>query len=210
RILALSDEAVEAIQTAKDRQMLRLGTTVTLALSLVPRALSGFAARHPEIQIHISCDRSDALLAQLETDDIDIAFMMDQGKQPGRRFVHSQPLVWVSGAGFDAAAHQAVPLAFLADGRDLRHYAFAALDGAGRQGNIAHLSQHPIGVRAFVQSGLAVTVMPRSTVAPPLQILDDASGLPPLSSVALSAYHQIGKADEPVEFLLTLLEEAAR
>lgn len=209
RILALSEEAVQAIQTAHSRRILRLGTTVSLALSLLPDVLSRFAAAQPDIQIHVGCERSDGLLAQLDRDEIDVAFMMDQGRRAERCFVHSQPLVWAAGDGFELSGDEVVPLAFLADGRDLRHYALEALDAAGRQGTIAHLSTHPIGVRAFVQAGLAVTVMPISTVVAPLKVVPPEIGLPPLAPIALSAYRQSGKTDEAVSLLAGLLEEAA-
>ena len=43
RILSLSEEAVEAVRTANARQVLRLGTTVTLAMSIVAEALGTFS-----------------------------------------------------------------------------------------------------------------------------------------------------------------------
>lgn len=208
RILALSEEAVEAIQTAHSRKIMRLGTTVTLALSVLPGALSEFAAQRPDIQIHVYCDRSDALLARLDADELDLAVMMDQGKRPGRRFVHSQSLVWAGSQSFDLSQYPFVPLAFLSDGRDLRRYAFEALDAAGLQGKIAHLSPHPIGVRAFVQAGLAITVMPKSTVETPLHVVPDEAGLPPISPIAFASYAQPGAANEDAELLADLLEHA--
>ncbi|MEM9393667.1 MAG: LysR family transcriptional regulator [Pseudomonadota bacterium] len=206
RILSLSQEAVEAIQTAGSRRILRLGTTVTIALSVLPQALSAFASRYPDTQIHVYCDRSDALLARLDTGELDLAVMMDQGKRAGRGFVHSQPLVWVASEQFDLARESYVPLAFLSDGRDLRRYAFEALDAAGLHGKIAHLSPHPIGVRAFVQAGLAVTVMPKSTVAAPLSILEPSAGLPSIAPIAFAAYTPPNLSDEEISYLSRLLE----
>lgn len=193
RILGLSDEAVKALRGARGRRTIRLGTTVTLALSVLPRTLRDFAQITPDVQIQIQCARSDALLAMLEAGEIDLAFMMDQGRRPGRDFVESTNLVWVAGPGFEELPKtEDVPLVFLTDGRDLRSYAFEALDRAGRNGFLAHLSPHPIGVRAILQAGLALTVMPQVTVDTPLQVLDEAHGLPSLKSVALSLYRTIG------------------
>ena len=206
RLLSLADEASETIRTAQSRRILRLGTTVTLAMSFVSDVLAEFAAEQPDVQIHIHCDRSDALLARLEADEIDVAFMMDQGKRQDRQFVHSLPLVWVSAAGFDLPVQSDIPLAFLTDGRDLRSYAFKALDKVGRQGRIAHLSPHPVGVRAFVQSGLALTVMPLGTARPPLQTASADLKLPKLSPVALAAYLKDSKAINDAAPLLQMLE----
>lgn len=188
RILGLSDEAVKALRGARTLHRIRLGTTVTLAMSVVPQALRSFAAQTPDVQIHIQCERSDALLALLDAGEIDLAFMMDQGRRPGREFVEANALVWAGIEEVDLPDTQDVPLVFLTDGRDLRSYAFEALDGAGRTGYLAHLSPHPIGVRAFVLAGLAVTVMPAVAVGPPLCNLGPRLGLPALKSIGLSLY----------------------
>ena len=206
RILALSEEAVETVRTSRSRSIIRLGTTVTLALSVVSDVLSAFGRDTPDVQIQVQCDRSDALIDMLDAGDIDVAFMMDQGRHPGRQFVHSQPLVWVSSAGFMLPDEGAIPLAFLTDGRDLRHYALRALDEAGRVGRIKHLSPHPIGVRAFVQAGLALTVMPQTTVVAPLVEADVGLGLPKLLPIALAGYQTHSRHSEGIDRLMRLLE----
>lgn len=207
RILGLADEAVETIRNARSLGSIRLGTTVTLAQSVVVEALRLFAREHGDVQIHIECERSDALLAQLDADQIDVAFMMDQGKRPGRDFVENMPLVWAAGPRFALAPSDDVPLVFLTDGRDLRGYAFDALDRAGRVGYLAHSSPHPIGVRSFVLADLALTVMPKASVTPPLVTLGSEHGLPPLKSVALSLYRKAGFADEALDAFSALIQK---
>lgn len=210
RLLALSEEAIETVRTSGSRRIIRLGTTVTLAMSVVSDVLNAFASQRPDIQIQIQCDRSDALLKRLGNAEIDIAFMMDQGRHANRRFVHSQALAWVCAAHFQMPDGPAVPLAFLTDGRDLRRYALQALDSVGRSGHINHLSPHPIGVRAFVQAGLALTVTPVCAVTPPLRIAAAELELPRLSPVALAGYHKEQNPPPEMELLLHLLETAVR
>lgn len=209
RILGLTDEAVETIRNARSRRTIRLGTTVTLAQSIVVDALRQFANVHDEVQIHIQCNRSDALLGQLDNNEIDLAFMMDQGKRPGRDFVENMPLVWAAGSGFQLDPAEDVPLVFLTDGRDLRGYAFDALDRVGRAGFLAHLSPHPIGVRSFVLADLALTVMPQASVTPPLVTLGERDGLPPLKSVALSLYRKAGDANAELDAFSQMIHRQA-
>lgn len=192
RILDLSTEAVDATRERRDRTTIRLGTTVTLALSVVSRALEAFIGDGEDVQLHILCDRSDALLSRLDEGSIDLAFMMDQGKDPRRSLVQSSQLAWVAGQALDLPPGAAAPLVFMTDGRDLRRYAFDALDRAGREGFIAHLSPDPIGVRSFVAGNQAITVMPAVAVAPPLRIVDAAFALPPLNRVQLALYRAPG------------------
>lgn len=188
RILSLSDEAVEVMQTANARQIVRLGTTVTLAMSIVAQSLGTFSRLRPDIQIQIQCDRSDRLLERLEGGDIDVAFMMDQGRHSFRSFVQSMDLHWASSPDFEMPSRGPIPLAFLTDGRDLRRHALRALDAAGMKGRVSHLSPHPVGVRTLVQAGLALTVMPSNSIVSPLVPAHPSLGLPPLARVALAAY----------------------
>lgn len=210
RILALSAESVETVRTTNARQILRLGTTVTLAMSIVAEVLKEFSRQRPDVQIQIQCDRSDQLLQRLDDGEIDVAFMMDQGRHSQRRFVHSMDLDWVCAPQFEMPEAGPIPLAFLTDGRDLRHYALRALDAAGLQGQVSHLSPHPIGVRSLVQAGLALTVMPAKTILPPLIPAPDALALPPLAPIALSAYQGMRGCHNGEDLLITQFEAACR
>lgn len=210
RILSLSDEAIETVQTTNARQILRLGTTVTLAMSIVSDVLKDFSRKRPDVQLQIQCDRSDRLLQRLEDGEIDVAFMMDQGRHKQRKFVHSMDLNWVSSPCFEMPENAPIPLAFLTDGRDLRHYALKALDEAGLRGRVSHLSPHPIGVRSLVQAGLALTVMPERTIGPALVPAAETLDLPKLSTIALSAYRGLREGQNGEETLILQLEEACK
>ncbi len=210
RILALSEEALETAQTANARRVLRLGTTVTLAMSIVAETLTKFAHHQPDVQIQIQCDRSDRLLRRLEDGEIDIAFMMDQGRHRSRQFVHSMELSWACSPQFVMPSEGPIPLAFLTDGRDLRHYALRALDVVGMKGRVSHLSPHPVGVRTLVQAGLALTVMPSRTVVPPLVPAAKTLGLPDLVPIALSAYKETNDSKNGGELLVNQLTAACR
>lgn len=210
RILALSDEAVETVRTTNARKILRLGTTVTLAMSIVADVLGAFSDQRPDVQIQIQCARSDELLRKLEEGEIDVAFMMDQGRHDLRRFVHSMALDWVCARDFVLLDARSVPLAFLTDGRDLRRYALRALDEAGMHGFVSHLSPHPIGVRSLVQAGLAMTVMPRKTIVEPLVIAPDALKLPALRPIALAGYQGLRELANGELQLIDLLSAASQ
>ncbi|WP_162653256.1 LysR family transcriptional regulator [Lentilitoribacter sp. Alg239-R112] len=190
RILTLNAEAVQSIRKTKSVRTIRIGTTVTLAMSVVSEAIREFTSINPAVQLHVHCDRSDALLAKLDAGEIDVAFMMDQGKRASRDFVENVPLAWVSGPGFMLDEADDVPLVFLTDGRDLRRYAFEALDRVNRKGYLAHLSSHPIGVHSLVLADLALTVLPQISVPVPLRIASDIRDLPSLKNVVLSLYRK--------------------
>ena len=210
RILSLTDEALATVKNARFQETITLGTTVSLAQSILPSVLGTFARQEPNVQIQVDCDRSNALLERLAAGEIDIAFMLDQGKRTGRVFAESTPLVWAGSSDFNPEAWPDVPLVFLTDGRDLRRHAFDALDRAGRKGHIAYQCPHPVGLRAFVLSGLALTVMAAPSVSLPLKSFGPHEGLPQLGSTVLSLYRAPGHQSAAAETLGALLNAAAR
>ncbi|MET1413124.1 LysR family transcriptional regulator [Roseibium sp. HPY-6] len=210
RILSLTDEALTTVKNSRFPWAIRLGTTVTLAQSVLPPVLNAFSKHEPDVQIHIQCERSSTLSERLDARDIDVAFMLDQGKRAERIFAESTPLVWAGSATFDPQASAEVPLVFLTDGRDLRRHAFDALDRAGRTGHIAHQSPHPIGLRAFVLAGLALTVMVKPAVTPPLKAFGPEDGLPPLATSVLSLYRHSRYSAKETDTLAQLLNAAIK
>lgn len=210
RILSLTDEALATVKNARFQETITLGTTVSLAQSILPSVLGTFARQEPNVQIQVDCDRSNALLERLAAGEIDIAFMLDQGKRTGRVFAESTPLVWAGSSDFNPEAWPDVPLVFLTDGRDLRRHAFDALDRAGRKGHIAYQCPHPVGLRAFVLSGLALTVMAAPSVSLPLKSFGPHEGLPQLGSTVLSLYRAPGQQSAAAGTLGALLNSAAR
>ncbi|WP_420335207.1 LysR family transcriptional regulator [Roseibium sp.] len=210
RILSLTDEAVSTVKSGSFRSILKLGTTVSLAQSVLPRVLRRYSELEPDIQIHIACDRSNALLHRMDKGEVEIVLMHDQGKTASRVFAESTPLVWAGSTDFMPGSRPEVPLVFLTDGRDLRRQAFEALDSVGRAGFIAHQSPDPTGLRAFVLAGLALTVMARPAVAAPLRLFGSDEGLPALAPSVLSLYRSMRYPSKEIDTLVQLLREEIR
>lgn len=199
RILNLTDEAIDSIRQSRAQSVIRLGTTSTLAVSVLSGVLEDFAARFPKVRVEVSCDRSTATIRRFDNGDFDLAFVTDQGKRPGRLFVENVDLAWVSGPRFAFDPEDSVPLAFLTDGRDLRRFAMNALDKAGQESHVAHTSPDPIGLRALVIANLALTVMPKIAATAPLKTRSQADGLPPLGRLPIAAYQRIGVSRKEVD-----------
>ncbi|WP_179954036.1 LysR substrate-binding domain-containing protein [Denitrobaculum tricleocarpae] len=201
RILNLTDEAIDSIRQSRVQSVIRLGTTSTLAVSVLSGVLEDFALQFPKVRVEVSCDRSAATIRRFDNGDFDLAFITDQGKRPGRLFVENVGLAWVSGPRFSFDPAKSVPLAFLTDGRDLRRFAMNALDNAGQESHIAHTSPDPIGLRALVIANLALTVMPRIAAMAPLKVRSESDGLPSLGRLPISAYQRVGISRKDVEAL---------
>ncbi len=199
RILNLTDEAIDSIRQSPAQSTIRLGTTSTLAVSVLSSVLEDFAAQFPKVRVEVSCGRSTTTIRRFDNGDFDLAFVTDQGKRPGRLFVENVDLAWVSGPRFDLDPSMSIPLAFLTDGRDLRRFAMNALDKTKQESHIAHTSPDPIGLRALVIANLALTVMPRIAATAPLKTLSQADGLPPLGRLPIAAYQRVGISRKEVD-----------
>ncbi|WP_425091680.1 LysR family transcriptional regulator [Tropicimonas sp. S265A] len=192
RLLALAEEMARHPGAGDGAPPLRLGTTVTFALSVVPPALSACAQAPDTSRVTVRTARSHALLDLLETDRIDLAFLFDQGPHPMRVATTQTELVWVACANVAPPVDGPLPLAFLEDARDLRRHAFAALDSHGAVATSLQTHPDPVGLRAVLAGGLAVSVLPCMAVVAPLADVGARLGLPPLGQVSVSVYARRG------------------
>ncbi|MEM0936980.1 MAG: LysR family transcriptional regulator [Pseudomonadota bacterium] len=78
RLLDLAEELSDPSRLRPQAQRLRLGTTVTFALSAVANALSSFRSGGHIAEVEVQTARSHALLDMLDTGLIDVAFVLDQ------------------------------------------------------------------------------------------------------------------------------------
>lgn len=208
RLLALADEIARSPDSAADPAPLRLGTSVTFALSVVPNALSAFASTTYGTRATVRTARSHALMDLLDDGQIDIALVFDQGAHPRRHWTIETELSWAGGEAFSRTTKGIVPLAFLEDARDLRRHAFAAIDRRG--GFDTSLTTHPdpIGMRAVVTAGLAATVLPGVAIVPPLIDVGKRLGLPQLGTAPVSAYASKGASKDRIADLSRCLRGA--
>lgn len=208
RLLMLADQMMHGPGNTIDAEPVRLGTTVTFALSVVPSVLSSFAAQVDTAPVTVRTARSHELMDLLEGGQIDVALALDQGAHPMRQSTVQTGLAWVAAEAFVQRPNAPLPLAFLDDARDLRRHAFGALDETGTIA--ASLSTHPdpIGMRAVISAGLAVTILPRIGIVDPLMDVATRLGLPALGTVPVSLYSRTGYNTDNVKQLTRVLTKA--
>ncbi|WP_424969746.1 LysR family transcriptional regulator [Dinoroseobacter sp. S76] len=189
RLLALAEEMTHGPAAIASRPTVKLGTTVTFALSVVPRALRRLAAgTGPKLDVTTRTARSHDLLDLLDRGEIDMAVVLDQGPRPSRRVTLPSDLIWVGAAPLAWQAGAPLPLAFLEDARDLRRHAFAALDPHPEITPVLRTAPDPVGLRATLAGGEAITLLPAIARTAPLADLGPELGLPPPGQVQISIY----------------------
>lgn len=188
RLLALADEVTRSKDPSKNITPLRLGTSFTFAQSIVPPAIAAYAAEADSVPVTVQTARSHELMQLLNGQEIDVALVFDQGMPSTRRHTCEVSLSWVASEAFENMAGAPLPLAFLADARDLRRHAFTALDRDGRTSFSLTTHPDPVGLRAVVAAGQAICVLPEVALVPPLVNIGPLLGLPSLGALPVSIY----------------------
>jgi LysR family transcriptional regulator, cell division regulator len=85
---------------------LRLGAIETVAASHLPRLVSAFARRHPQVDVSVQAGSSAALLQQLGRAELDVVFVSRRSKLAGfrQRVVFRDELVVVAPASVESLA----------------------------------------------------------------------------------------------------------
>lgn len=200
-ILRMQDEMKARLDQPPVVGTVRLGTPDLYASYLLPSVLGEFGRTFPEVQIELRCRLSHRLLEDLGRGEIDIALVTRQPFMAGGSRVRDEQLVWISGLGLDAAARSPLPLAMLPAGNLYRTMALDALERSGRQWKVVCESASIGGLYAAVMSGLAVSVVARSTVTSDVREVGRAEGLPSLPSVELILYRAPDATSDAVRCL---------
>jgi DNA-binding transcriptional LysR family regulator len=77
RLISLSHEAVDALNSEEPSGTLRIGTMESTATSRLPRYLSDYHARYPNVHIHLEVDTAGGLADRLLAHEIDAAFIAE-------------------------------------------------------------------------------------------------------------------------------------
>jgi DNA-binding transcriptional LysR family regulator len=100
RMLALADEARDALHEARPRGMLRLGSMESTAAARLPGPLSEFHASYPEVSVELCTGDPRTLVAEVLAGGLDAALVAEPVTDPrlATRAIFEEELVIVAGA----------------------------------------------------------------------------------------------------------------
>jgi DNA-binding transcriptional LysR family regulator len=199
RVLAIHDEAINAMSAGQFSGPVRIGMVQDFADLLLTGILARFAELHPDAQIFARVAGTAELQEMLERGQLDVVIgYAAPGDTHAIRVAETQ---WLGDETL--TARESLPLAVLEKPCRFREAAIAALDAQGRPWRIAVETPNLTTLRAAVTAGLGVTC--RTDIF--LRDLPTISGLPPLPAVSciLLARDQGGEA---VTHLVDLARES--
>ena len=158
----------------------RFGSPEDFASAYLPDILGVFAAAHPAVELHVTCQLTLPLVEDFEAGEQDLIIVK---QDPERRYTSSRPLwrerlVWVAAASLtpvfsDATRGRPLPLVLSPSPCVYRSRATRTLEGAGVTWSGVFTSPSFAGQAAAVRAGLGYAVMPRAMVPPELSVLRD-------------------------------------
>jgi DNA-binding transcriptional LysR family regulator len=201
RLLALSSEAVEALASDLDLEILRIGMPEDFDAQRLALILAGFNRTRPEARLETVSGMSTDLKQKLAAGELDIALVKREPDSGPCWAAWSETLVWVKGAGVDST-NGVLPLALFPQGCIYRQRAIRLLDVAQRPWRVAFGSHSLSGIQAAVTCGLGISVLPASAVLPEHSVCSDLPALPPTELALISREGVLtGLQRDLVEFL---------
>lgn len=163
RLLALNDEAFEAVLQMPLEGQIRFGMQEDFSESVLPAVLGQFSRAHPNVRMFATVNRNAELLKGIRQRELDLALSwQDDAGTPHSRELGRLPLRWIASPEFNGVAAlsegEPLPLVMLDAPCLLRSRAIAALDRSGIPWRVAFVSRSLSGIWAAVSEGLGITV----------------------------------------------------
>jgi DNA-binding transcriptional LysR family regulator len=194
RMLALNDEAADAVRAHQLDGQVRVGVPEDFGERLLPDILGSFARARPQLRIEARVARNVELVALLARGELDLALAWaNDARSPRSDDLGHLPMCWIAAAHHDLAAHRPLPLVLFEAPCLMRSAAVAALDRANRPWRSTFTSASLGAIWAAVAAGLGITVRTRAGMPGHLRVL---RGMPRLPTIGL-VLHYAHAAPEP-------------
>ncbi|MGL6208748.1 MAG: LysR family transcriptional regulator [Paracoccaceae bacterium] len=184
-LIAAADAMVERFATAEVAGEVRFGSPEDFASAYLPDILGVFAAAHPAVELHVTCQLTLPLVEAFEAGEHDLIVVKQDPGRPysGARALWRERLVWVGVSALDFASDRALPLVLSPAPCVYRSRALGALEVTGREWTGVFTSPSFAGCAAAVRAGLGFAVMPEGMVPEGLVV---QAGWPALAEAELA------------------------
>lgn len=138
---------------------LRIGMPDDHGRTVLTEIVSEFASLHPRVELEVHCALGVGFESALASGALDLAVFDIATPHNGQEVLRENDLVWRSlpGRGFDQAA--TLPVALFDRSCWWRDIALSSLEASGRAFEVVFTSESSVGIRAAVESGIAVGLL---------------------------------------------------
>ncbi|NBA96699.1 LysR substrate-binding domain-containing protein [Pseudomonas sp. R5(2019)] len=192
RILALHEEATEALSQQPGAGVLRLGLAEDFASERVMPLLAAFALEYPGVRLEVSSGLSSQLQRLYQDGEFDLLLIKQRGASDDCLASWPEPLAWVDSRHQPALGRTPLPLVAFPAGGLYRNEMLHHLEVGGWQWRIGYSSASLASVCAAVAAGLGISLLPLRVVNQGHRLLGPESGLPDIQGVRLALYARSG------------------
>jgi DNA-binding transcriptional LysR family regulator len=183
RILQLNDEAYSSMSETALAGFVRLGLPLDFFGRNFTRWLARFKTLHPGVGLEVESDQSEQLLRRASRGELDLAFFKQATGAGHGHLVTREQLVWVARSDLSPSFTPSLPLILFPEGCTYRRLALSTLRGHGLDFHISFVSPSFDCLKTAVLEGLGITVLASALVSPPMRVVSQRFGLPPLPLV---------------------------
>jgi DNA-binding transcriptional LysR family regulator len=208
RLLALNDEAADALGRSKVMGRVRLGVMEDYARVRLPSLIARFSEAHSAVELEVETGLTAGMIDRLGR-RYDLVLAMHPPRTTAGTLVRREQALWAAAAGRGPESLDPLPLALAPQGCLFRDWAIESLERAGRRWRLVYVSHSSASVEAAVAAGLAVTVVKAGTRLASLRPLGRRHGLPALP-VAEIRLHRAPGLSPAADSFARFLEETLR
>ena len=158
---------------------IRFGIPDDYSENFLPEIVTRFTRRHPLVEITVVCESSTMLADRVASGELDMA-LISGGGSLDIEVLREEPLRWVTAANCRTHELRPLPMALSSPTCCWRRAATSALDEAGIPWRQLLASANLAAIAPVVQAGIALTVLPASSMRVGMRALGEHEGLPPL------------------------------
>ena len=181
---------------------IRVGLPDDFDTAVLERILAQFSQTHPGVQVLARSGCTSGYNDAIRCGELDVA-VCSGIDDPGEGLLNTEEIVWAGRKGATWPKSETIPLAVLDRPCHWRELPKKSLDANGRHYRVAFQSSSFTSLQAALRSGIAVGLLPRSTIGVGLQILSAKDGFPELPM----SYRSITVAtDGPTDVIAAMVE----
>lgn len=145
--------------------------------ALLERVLMEFSRSYPSVQVLARSGCTAGYPAAIKAGELDIAVFSGLD-DPGGEILNTEEIIWAARAETSWSKAEVLPLALLDRACYWRDLPKNLLNGVNREYTIAFQSSSFTSLQAALRAGIAIGILPKSSVGDGLQVLSEAEGLP--------------------------------
>jgi DNA-binding transcriptional LysR family regulator len=188
-ILRLNHSVFTRLMRDEVAGTVRLAATEDHAAHMLPEIIGAFRREHPRVEVEVETGMTIEMREHVGS-KYDLVLAAQPAGTGRGQVLRGEQLHWTRSSHHRAHLEDPLPLALYPDGCLYRLWAEQALRSAGRSWRVAVTSASRSTIEATLLQGLAVSVLPGSSIKKPLIKLGKADGFPKLPTLELALYRR--------------------